>query len=1638
MSKKLLIAVLTLGLMFALSGVASAFDDGTSREVNQPVPRNPNAPQLSLSSDQDERSQSQQFNRPLEATMLRAATPTRVWPPDAYCADTNYLYPAGTFYYTWWEPEYYYGPPMTYNNMRFTSAAGYYCTLVSASIGLEPADFGGAPDLDVIVWDDDGFGSPDLTKERGRVTVLNADLITSTGWQTVDLRPLGIVYEGEHEFHVGIACPNEAGGTNWISMYSDGGIDHGGFNTGRLSFLWQGNWYHWTKAYNYAINVEMCTADIPYSSCDFRKYFNIIDDWWYVWRIPNGYPIDYYNTRFTAAGPETIKAIGYAIFQGGPTSSNHTTGPLAAYIWGGAAGFPDLSNVIYQTEIQLADMSFVNQTGDSTEVDLSAENLVIRGDYFIGYMPAVAGDTVTVCSDNGSFGPRTSSGRYPAGTGNFYIMGDIFTLDFGFIIYSRTCKDEFSLCQSMMNASNAAGATTLPNGTLSTSIVGMFQGFESIALGCRLDTVKLAFQAGTVDQYTYNSEVYLFDEDLNVLGMVTLTPADYKFWPEWTVVDVNAFNARFNGVIYAGVYSLAPDPAHGIILIQENPYTGGVGSIYTTIGGSWYASVRNRVIQAEVCCIPPPERTCTPGEDWPTCAHDFRRSAASFNSTGDAKCKQAVAWQYYDAAGFFFNRPVIYDGVLLVAYNTKLMAFDVDDGTPLYTISGMPYIGTGFRNTVTVKDGYVYFGGGNAANITKADVYTGAIQWSTAVGGFNGNVTYTSFVILDVGGQDIIFFGTSEGRVYARKCSDGTAFTGWTVNPRIVGGDTWTTLSSNGTDVIYVADDGKFGRGYGSINAFNAATGAVLWTLDETSLAGIALDGDTLGTVTLEIFQGPIAVDEYGYLYVMSSFASEMAGAPSGVRYRISKDGDIIWAVNGKWQGTTSTVQGFTSPVIDANAVYCQSLRGWTSETTGIEAVDKYTAEVIWTADAFWTTSGYVEGALSCEPLVADVLYIANNGAQFLALDADYGTVLFKYDYSAPSSSSVRGCGTAIDPTHVVFTNRRGDVFVMTEQVDRPRLNILLFDELRSVPFFSPDNFLVRFEDAFENMGCVNLTGTLTANSTAASEFVVSSVNPRRVNRMSAVADQMVDNSYKDMARKVMPVKENFEESGYSKDSYSNMSAYLPPTWFIAFQPATFNIEPGGTFDIAYTVHGDQVTRGPHYCYITIASNDQFFLNAPTANPVIQLGVIGGCLEADDEMVFGTTDQNVAPITSTSEMGNQDQTLWDIDGADAWYWQGGLVFGMSQRRLAFNLEGWSSADANNLWNLTLPDINCFNQCEPYVTPDLRTLGAISHDGGLSYDAVRGYIATNRWIDSLLQLDCGGTWNWKAVTCPFSNDSTMGLIADQTIYGVSGEPALNNVIIYRTDITERNGRALPNVYFGAIQDYDLENNGFDVARFDAAHSIGWSASCYGVDIGNTVVAGMGKIPMDISPMIGVRTLDANQAMWSTNSAAGLDSMYLWMSTNPGPFHTGGASYQAGVDMEFPCGSGTADGDREQFFSLVGHSFTANETYTFGYYQFAFNGADANDPTIYANLAIIVNQFAGFGRGDINGDNKVNLVDVVALWNMLHASGNGPLFQHLADVNNDSAVDDGDVLYLANYWFCAGPAPIGDWVLPLICP
>jgi hypothetical protein len=69
-----------------------------------------------------------------------------------------------------------------------------------------------------------------------------------------------------------------------------------------------------------------------------------------------------------------------------------------------------------------------------------------------------------------------------------------------------------------------------------------------------------------------------------------------------------------------------------------------------------------------------------------------------------------------------------------------------------------------------------------------------------------------------------------------------------------------------------------------------------------------------------------------------------------------------------------------------------------------------------------------------------------------------------------------------------------------------------------------------------------------------------------------------------------------------------------------------------------------------------------------------------------------------------------------------------------------------------------------------------------------------------------------------------------------------------------------------------------------------------------------------------------------------------------------------------------------------------------------------------------------KYVQFLCGDVNKDGVVNVNDVVYLINYLFIGGPAPIpILHVGDVNQDEAVNATDVVYLINYLFIGGPAP-----------
>jgi len=78
-------------------------------------------------------------------------------------------------------------------------------------------------------------------------------------------------------------------------------------------------------------------------------------------------------------------------------------------------------------------------------------------------------------------------------------------------------------------------------------------------------------------------------------------------------------------------------------------------------------------------------------------------------------------------------------------------------------------------------------------------------------------------------------------------------------------------------------------------------------------------------------------------------------------------------------------------------------------------------------------------------------------------------------------------------------------------------------------------------------------------------------------------------------------------------------------------------------------------------------------------------------------------------------------------------------------------------------------------------------------------------------------------------------------------------------------------------------------------------------------------------------------------------------------------------------------------------------------------------------LYGDPSLVREGISQFICGDCNGDEIVDVGDVVYLVNYLYKSGSAPDPVEAGDANGDEIVDVGDVVYLINYLYKSGPAP-----------
>ena len=1675
LNKKLIIAVLTLGLLLTL-GSAAFGDNGIKRSTASNMDRyetfNPNSPRVNDVGTHQASRPVEVFDRPMPARAL--ATPMMVLPPDYYC---QFIDPSGgssAYYWTLPDADY----PIDLYIQRVTPDQGYNCTLLTVCIAVNANYCTGAPDMWVLLYDQDRLPVDSVLVPNSQLPASGAAYVCAD-FSTLNGGGPYIFSDGE-PFWIGVGV-NQNDPADTLAFLSSDVVD------GDIiySIGMGGGWYSWGVPLHFLFGADVCYGRIPYSECYRQEYDQTL---YYYWDQPNSYGDDYFNMRFTVEGPETLMAIGVAMFSDPLYFEPVGTPDLDVFVWGDDGfGFPDTTDVIFQTTIPFGDLVFYP---DYNHIDLSALNLVLNGrDFHVGWsVNDVTGGALAGCSDIGDEGTGRSSVLTTAGWGS---MLDVWSTDVNMMIYADLCRDEFAECRNISYYGGPSAVFYAPDRYGDIAFAVRSTPFGE---GCRLETFWFVthFPGSQVDppwnHYSENAQAQVFDADPgadnlpgDLLGTIDIAPGDLYVVPgyyTWNSADFHDQNIRFDGDIWTGIESFATDTLTSYVFLHDDWDTNPQRRSAENWAGYWgyieddWSADANVMMDIDVCCVPIPEIPCAQGEDWPTFAVDFARTNHSLNSIGDARCNLTKNWLVTLGGAMSYASPLIYKDTVVGIWLDRVVALDVNTGATFWERVAGDYGGfvlaSGMVGTPTifnfddygVNETYVFIGGGGSRAMSAFDLATGDTVWSRGffIHGTN-TFSYSITVIIDIDGTPYLYYASDDGDLYAVNALTGDEL--WTVS---AGGNINRGICTDG-ELLYIGRDENVT--YGDVLAIDPATGATVWSMYD-------VNGGLMGPTIVpakdypgnENFIGGISYDVLtDQIFAPAYYSPADNSSPvqdGGIMYAIDAGNGVVNWVN---LSTGGGGNGSAAPTIDATNVIFIAWCPWqdSGQRRGPLAFNKLTGDEAWfnttEQPGFFEAGGlgdggvnttanynyYMDGALSCETEAADI-YFAMNRENFLNFfDANTGEQImhrrFESLYYGHRWQPIIGDGH-------VLVNHRNTLVCLTNQEDRARLCINGYNLTVPVEFGGTTSENITYEGVLSNQGCAPLTITNIyvdeeSNGTIPDFIAASVVNPDLTNSMQAKIDKMsskIPNLMSSVTDLPEIVMDNMRLS-------KNLAAYAAPTWFdhvVSPVPGTV-INPGDpAVDIVLNIDATQITRGIHTFYAYIESDDpDYFLDHAYMDdpgdfgiPEIKMNIQGGCLMDYTELEFGDVtggNENIAKIFNTGKLADGDMTdCLSVDGDGASVWQGGVVFGVSQYRLAFHSKNWGGETWE--WRSLLPDVLCGTDGECEMQHELNALlGYISTNNGASYDPVYGEVMTYSFVDSVINyydtLNDPNKWNWNfesdhGFAPPYDDTLTMGFKVCAKAIGAYDVPELENFVVYRYAMTSRYGASFPGLYVGIFMDYDVNpNSDFNVMGYDKDHSV---AFCYDCNTGDRGFGAV-KVPFGgcYEPLLNARTLTAEMAMWN-DSSIWCDSTYNWMTQWDYQL-----VHQPGI---IPCNE-DAD-DRDGFITIGNYPLNADseDSTIIAFAQFGVLGlADPSDPANYFETANIVNKWCGFGRGDVNNDGAVNLVDIIYLANYING-GNGPYpFEFLGDVNNDGNIDNLDVTYLIAYYFNGGPDPLGDWML-----
>lgn len=1286
------------------------------------------------------------------------------------------------------------------------------------------------------------------------------------------------------------------------------------------------------------------------------------------------------------------------------------------------------------------------------------------------------------------FTPPGSGREWDNIAGNAIMVSDFYGDNTGDVvpcdIHVNTCKDEFSDCKTY----KTYDAPAMWNYTMlsGSNIVEWAHAVKASPIN-RVE--KLRFQVEGTGTVGLTAKIWTKSPTGPGALIYSQAVASPTFAPGWTEVVIPG-GIQILGDFYIGYEGIFPNPATDTLFgLTEDFYltskNGGAWLNYVPAAG-WipitdFDYFDNLMAEADFCSLPVTERVCVTENDWPTFQHDYARTGASNVAIGtDAYCRMTLGWSRIrpTGRGVNLNGPIIWNDYVICAFSAATVGtyevFNLKTGVTVYSFTDAAWggdqsvIGVNLRCTPTIDEidiggtpkPVLFLAGGNPGSISAFDLSAGfppTKLWTYNQGGGMGQTRYGNMMIVDVGGTQVLFVADDLNQVHAVVAETGLWYTGWAA-PYVLSYSSQKGGATDGNSLFYSLYNVG---GNSKVTAVKVSDGTMAWEFT-------ALQGASLFTgVTIETFEAGAAYAD-GEVFANSRI---LDGTPTTPMYRRG----VFYRLNATTGAQLSAVAGerarTTTPVVDRQRVIVTTLPAVVAPSASggeVVAFSRADGSMDYSTTSFTSAQNggqmgyFVEGLLTCEPDSSDYFWAFNIAGYLSCFKADNGDEIFhrRVDHAGANQGGVGALGRDSDGKyHLIYTSAYGGLFNLVDSVPRARLELLAGSGAIAVPFGSPADTVVEFPDMYTNTGCIDLKVYLRANATSNGTTVpapsMSTIGSRLNENSSSLADMLSfgANSFGDQKR----LGRDLASGEFApldvvdtRETY-NQSAAATPAFLVengtytgdVFDPpgGGLILAPGDTVGIRVHANGPLVNRGPNSFYVvfdSIIGDPDYYLDNVNRRPEVALDLVGGCLGDTTTLHFGQTGTNIRLVSNTSILASArwhvnatpapgDPYGFKIDNMIDMTFAGMVLYAVSNRRVAFHANAWDGS--TDQWISSQGDPNyCDLSCTPRILTDTVSLGAISTDG-INYLPISGSVVCKSMIDSVQNFAIPGpAWTWDNYTSPFDNDSTMGLAVNARVIGVTAPPAaavlLNNMTLDIWELTERNNRALLNWKIGAYIDNDMKaiiatnNNTFDTTLFDQAHSLAWATAKGGTE--GVVASGFVKIPFGCgySPMKNVTAVDQDKMSYGPY----WDSLYVYMSKPAG-------AYDMGV-------RNTAQ-DEASLYTFAEHDFTPGETYTFGYAFFAFNGlANAFSSTgTLAPLAVLVNKWAGFGRGDINDDGVINLTDIIRLAEHVNYAEPGPIpFRHLGDVDASGGVPSlTDVQYLVDYYFNYGPCPKGDWVL-----